>query len=135
MGLEREVVSSSTFQIENLGLSLTAAALLPIDFRVVTLSLGVEVGWVLIRQGYSTTGDEWIRDGLPATPALMHPRWSDGLQLGPLAQLDFPVGEKVYLRFEAAFPYRQFKGAPSGQWPPSPHGGHLQMVAGAGFSF
>ncbi len=120
MGLEREVVSSSTFQIETLGLSLTAAALLPIDFRVVTLSLGVEVGWVLIRQGYSTTGDEWMRDGLPATPALMHPRWSDGLQLGPLAQLDFPVGRRSTCVSRQPFPIASSKAHPQDSGPRPP---------------
>jgi hypothetical protein len=137
LGLEREVVSNPSFQIENLGLSMTAAALLPIDFRTVTLSFGVEAGWVLVRQSYSASGGEWYLDPLPATPELMHPRWSDGLQLGPLAQLDFPLGEKSYLRFEAAFPYRFFNPPPALQGFPTPtfRGAHLHLVAGAGFTF
>jgi hypothetical protein len=139
VGLEREVVtnpsSDPSFQTENQGLSLTAAGLFPIDLRMVTLSFGVEVGWVLIRQSYSTTNNEMYIDALPATPALMHPRWSDGWQFGPLAQLDFPLGERAYLRFEAGFPYRYFNGSPS--WPDSEfhRGIHLHLVAGAGFSF
>jgi hypothetical protein len=141
MGLEREVVSSSTFQIQNLGLSLTAAAILPIDLRMVTLSFGAEAGLVLIRQSYATTADESDLDTLPATPALMQPRWSNGWQFGPLAQLDFPLGEEWYMRFEAAFPYRYFK--PSDDYDSSNsvrghannRGGHLHIVAGAGLSF
>jgi hypothetical protein len=137
MGLEREVVSNPSFQIENLGLSLTAAALLPIDFRTVTLAFGVEAGWVLVRQNYSASGGEWYLDPMPATPELMHPRWSDGVQLGPLAQLDFPLGEKAYLRFEAAFPYRFFNPPPALQGFPTPafRGAHLHLVVGAGFTF
>jgi hypothetical protein len=135
------VVSSSTFQIQNLGLSLTAAAILPIDLRMVTLSFGAEAGLVLIRQSYATTADEWDLDTLPATPALMQPRWSNGWQFGPLAQLDFPLGEKWYVRFEAAIPYRYSK--PSDYYDSSNsvrghannRGGHLHIVAGAGLSF
>lgn len=141
MGLEREVVSSSTFQIQNLGLSLTAAAILPIDLRMVTLSFGAEAGLVLIRQSYATTADESDLDTLPATPALMQPRWSNGWQFGPLAQLDLPLGEKWYVRFEAAFPYRYFKpsdyydSSNSVQRHANNRGGHLHIVAGAGLSF
>jgi hypothetical protein len=67
----------------------------------------------------------------------MHPRWSDGVQLGPLAQLDFPLGEKAYLRFEAAFPYRFFNPPPALQGFPTPafRGAHLHLVVGAGFTF
>jgi hypothetical protein len=135
-GLEREVVSNPSFQTEDQGLSLTAAALLPIDLRIVTLSFGVEAGWVLIRQSYSATNDEWIVDALPATPGLIHPRWSHGLQLGPLAQLDFPLNEKAYIRLEAGFPYRYFNRAPSSMWATTYNRGvHMHVVAGAGFSF
>jgi hypothetical protein len=134
MGLEREMVSSSSFQIENQGLSLTAAGLLPIDLRMVTLSFGAEVGMVIFRQVYSTTDNDSWQPALPATPALMHPRWSDGLQFGPLAQLDFPLGERAYARFEAGLPYRYFNGSPSCCYT-SQRGVHLHLVAGGGFSF
>ena len=136
MGLEREVVSSPVFQIENRALSLTAAALLPIDLRMVTLTFGVELGWVLIRQSYSTTKDEYYYDAMPATPELIHPpRWSDGLQVGPLVQLDLPLGEKAHLRFETGFPYRDFNRAPSSSAPTYNRGIHMHLVVGAGFSF
>jgi hypothetical protein len=135
MGLEREVVSNQSFQIENQGLSLTAAALLPIDLRMVTLAIGVEAGWILIRQSYSTTTNESF-DVMPATPDLIHPRWSDGLQVGPLVQLDFPLGAMAYLRVEAGFPYRDFNRAPSSSRSPTYNRGiHMHSVVGAGFSF
>ena len=54
VGLERETGSSLNYQIENRGLSLAVAGLFPIDLRTITLSLGVEVGWVLVRQSCAT---------------------------------------------------------------------------------
>ena len=50
VGWEREVASNPSTQIENQGLSLTAAGLFPIDLRLVTLSLGIEAGLILVRQ-------------------------------------------------------------------------------------
>jgi hypothetical protein len=105
--------------------------------RTITLSLGVEVGWVLVRQSYATAEQEPYLTVLPASPSFMHPQWSDGVQFGPLAQLDFPLGERAYLRFEAGLPYRQFSekvalSDPSMQFH---RGVHLHIVAGGGISF
>lgn len=136
LGLEREVISSALIRTENRALSVGAAGLYPIDFRVLTLSLGAEIGWVLVRQSYAPTANEPYLAAMPVSPDLVHPRWSNGLQLGPLAQLDLPVGQRAYLRLEAAFPYRYF----SESWPrsdstPFHKGAHLHVVAGAGMSF
>jgi hypothetical protein len=136
-GLEREVVSNQRFQIENQGLSLTAAALFPIDLRTITLSFGLEAGVVMIRQNYSVVvGEMWV-DTLPASPDLMHPRWSYGLQVGPLAQLDFPLGVRSYLRFEAGLPFRDFSDAVAFSGPSLQfhRGAHVHVVAGAGLAF
>jgi hypothetical protein len=76
---------------------------------------------------------------MPATPSLLKPTWSNGLQLGPLVQLDLPLGERGYLRIEAAFPYRDFR--ESLYWTQDygeihfHRGVHLHLVAGAGMSF
>jgi hypothetical protein len=136
-GLEREVVSNRSFQIENQGLSLTAAALIPIDLRTITLSFGLEAGMVMLRQNYSVVAGESWADALPASSELMHPRWSEGLQVGPLAQLDFPLGERAYLRFEAGVPFRYFSDAVAWSGPSLQfhRGAHVHVVAGAGFSF
>jgi hypothetical protein len=139
-GLESERTSSPQIKVENRALSLAAAAFYPVDLRTVTLSLGAEVGWVLVRQSYSPTGEEPLQDIMPATANLLQPNWSDGVQVGPVAQLDFPLGERGYLRLEAAFPYRYFSDRL--KWPSQDgvevdfhRGAHLHVVAGAGMSF
>jgi len=137
VGLEREAVSDSFFQIENQGLSLTAAGLFPIDLRLVTLSLGIEAGLILVRQSYSTTANEQTVDALPLILGLMPPQWFDGFQFGPLAQIDFPLGERAYLRFEAGLPSRFFSLSDRRETFGHEffHSAHLHLVAGAGVSF
>ena len=139
LGVEREVVDAwgGAVQTVNQGMSLTAAALFPIDWRGVTLSFGAEVGLVLIRQKYTPNSLEPLYAPLPTTPGLTPPRWSDGWQFGPLAQLDFPLGQRAYLRFEAGFPYRYFSESFALLGPTLQYrrGAHLHIVAGAGMSF
>jgi hypothetical protein len=137
VGWEREVVSNPSTQIENQGLSLTAAGLFPIDLRLVTLSLGIEAGLILVRQSYSTTANEQNVDALPLIPGLMPPQWFDGVQFGPLAQIDFPLGERAYLRFEAGLPSRFFSLSDGRETFGHEflHSAHLHLVAGAGVSF
>jgi hypothetical protein len=137
VGWEREVVSNPSIQIENQGLSLTAAGLFPIDLHLVTLSLGIEAGLILVRQSYSTTANEQNVDALPLIPGLMTPQWFDGFQFGPLAQIDFPLGERAYLRFEAGLPSRFFSSSGGSETFGHEllHSAHLHLVAGAGISF
>jgi hypothetical protein len=59
----------------------------------------------------------------------------DGLELGPLAQLDLPLGGRAFLRFETALLYRWFKSAPSVDWQDDQWGKHLHVLGGGGFSF
>jgi hypothetical protein len=142
LGLERETKRDQLVEVDNKAMSLTAAGLFPIDFRTLTLSLGVEVGWVLVRQSYSLDSAEPWYDMMPATPDLQKPTWSNGLQVGPIAQLDLPLGERAYLRFEAAFPYRDFRDSLSLSLSKEREesiyfhrGVHLHVLAGAGMSF
>jgi Caspase domain len=141
LGLEREraEVAGASTRILNQGLSLSFAGLYPIDVRTLTVSLGLEVGWALNRQSYEIISDaSWIVGNLPPTQDLNQSQWSSGLQLGPLAQLDFSLGEHSYLRFEAALPYRYFNdriATLTGYNPEFHHGFHLHVVAGAGMSF
>jgi hypothetical protein len=78
-------------------------------------------------------------DAMPISPDMMPPRWSSGLQFGPLAQLDFPLSQRAYLRFEAAFPARYFSdGFRTPEWIDDyefKRGIHMHLVAGAGMSF
>lgn len=139
LGLERGVVSNYAFEIENRALSLAAAGLIPFDLRKVTLSVGVEMGWVLVHQSYSATEGRQYWDVMPVMDEQMKPEWWQGLQFGPLAQLDLPLSERTYLRVEAAVPYRFFSSSVT--WPHDVdadrfHKGlHLHLVAGAGMSF
>ena len=135
LGLEREVVNTSSIQTDNRALSVTVAALYPIDLGRLTLAVGFELGWVLVRQNYSPT-DSSTYGVMPPSTSLIHPRWSDGLQLGPLAQLDLPMSQRGYLRLEVAFPYRQF--SESFSWSPEENfhkGIHMHVVVGAGMAF
>ena len=132
--VEREVAGNDSVKLENLGLAATAALLFPVDWKHVTLSLGLEAGVVFIHQTAVARSSN-ISSILPADPSTLKPHWSDGLQIGPLAQVDFPVSEKLYVRWEVALPFRAFGGSPG--WPESTHqrGYHFQMVAGAGAAF
>jgi hypothetical protein len=139
LGLEREEKSSDVMRVDNQALSLAVAGLYPIDFKTVTLSFGLELGWVLVRQSFAVTDAEPDRDVMPVSPGLMHPKWVSGLQCGPLAQVDFPLSERAYVRFEAGFPFRYF--STSLRWPQwiddynFHRGVHMHIVAGAGMSF
>jgi hypothetical protein len=142
LGLEREVISNPAFEIENQALSLAVAALFPFDLRAVTVSLGAEVGWVLVHQSYALSSGDAYQHVMPVSTntSLTHRDWSDGLQFGPLAQLDLPMGQGTYLRFEAGFPFRFFSSTVT--WPNAPEtsaafhkGIHVHVVAGAGVSF
>jgi hypothetical protein len=136
LGLESEGTSDEFLHIDNRALSLTVAGLFPIDLHSVTVSLGVELGWVAVRQSYAPADGETSRDLLPMSSSLMEAKWSEGLQVGPLAQLDFPVSERVYVRMEAGVPYRYFSSTMPWEGELSFHKGtHLHIVAGAGMSF
>jgi hypothetical protein len=135
LGLEQAVISDASYDLQNTGLSLTAGLLFPIDWKRVTLSLGFEVGMIMNRQKGVPRAEEPLNEIAPADPDLIKARWSNGMQLGPLAQLDFPLSENVYMRLGAALPFQTF-----GDYPPWPtefhaHGPHLQLTAGAGITF
>ena len=135
LGMEREVVSNKIQQLENRGISLGAAALLPFDLRTLSLAIGAEMGWVLIRQRFTVASDESSLVAMPAATADMKPAWSSGFEIGPLAQLDVPLGVRAYLRFELGFPYRLFNASPSPPGSTALHGAHVHILAGAGMSF
>lgn len=139
LGLEHGETSGRLVKMDNRTLSLAVAGLYPIDLHAVTLSFGLELGWVLIHQRYAVTEAEPSVLHMPISPDLMQSRWSSGLQFGPLAQLDFPLSQRAYLRFEAAFPGRYFSdGFRQPQWVDDyayKRGVHMHLVAGAGMSF
>jgi hypothetical protein len=136
LGIERESVGSSTVSIENQALSLGAAALYPVDLRWLTVAVGAEVGWVLVRQGFSPTEGAEYADVMPPSASLMHPRWSDGLQMGPLVQLDLPIGARGYFRLESGFTYRRFSSSGTSSSDTGVRTGeHVRFLAGAGMSF
>ena len=133
LGFESESKSSSDVVIDNRGLTMSLAALYPIDIKWLTLSLGADVGWVLLHQRIRPTEDASSFRIIPEVHS--NGRWVDGLEFGPLAQLDFPLAGRAFLRFEAALLYRWFKSAPSHQPPDDLLGRHVHVVGGGGFSF
>jgi hypothetical protein len=137
-GAEREVVSNPNYQLENRGFTFAAAALLPFDLRTISLAIGADVGWVLVRQHFTTNGDlSYISyvDTLPPSSADSAPTWSSGVEIGPLVQLDVPLGSRGYLRFETGLPYRVFGAAPGLVDSTALHSFHVRLLAGAGMSF
>ncbi len=130
--LESETSGNAGLQIRNRGLSLAAAALHAIDLSWVTLSLGGELGWVLLRQEFSLTSAA-PSALLPEESASLPSHWSDGIEVGPLAQLDLPWRGRAYLRLEVGGLFRGFRAAPAANsWQ---HGIHLHVLAGGGVSF
>jgi hypothetical protein len=134
-GMEREMLSNQSYQLENRGFSFAAAALVPFDLRTVSIALGAELGWVLVRQRFTIASYEPYVDTLPASTAEARTAWSSGMEIGPLAQLDVPLGPRAYLRFEAALPYRLFNAAPGLVSSTALHSAHAHLFAGAGMSF
>jgi hypothetical protein len=134
-GAEREVVSNPNYQLENRGFTFAAAALLPFDLRTISLAIGADVGWVLVRQHFTTSGDLSYVGMLPPSSADSAPTWSSGVEIGPLVQLDVPLGSRGYLRFETGLPYRVFGAAPGLVDSTALHSFHVRLLAGAGMSF
>jgi hypothetical protein len=134
LAAEGESQGSTGFVLHNLGLSATLAALVPIDLPHLTLSVGLEGGVILVRQTLTLKPTEPQLDVLPANPSQHGPIWSDGIQLGPLLQADFPLTESLYARLDAAAPFRMFGPSPTGSTLVE-HGFRAQLVAAMGFTF
>jgi hypothetical protein len=129
-----QVTGNTGLVLRNRLLSPSLAVLFPFDWRLVTLTLGVQGGLALLRQSYGVTEDHALNVTVPATPALMPPRWSAGLEAGPLVQLDFPLGQSAYLRFEGGLTYVRFDGSDASYFPY--HSGiDTRLTGGAGFTF
>jgi len=136
MGFEQgSVIGPTGIRLENQTVSPTAAILFPIDWRTITVAVGVEVGAAMVRQSFSPTEEHRYTGLRPITPELNPPRWSVGLQGAALAQFDFPIGSRAYLRLEAALVGKNFEGSPS--WASSTHhrGLNGRLLAGAGAAF
>lgn len=133
LGFESESRTSHDALFRNRGLTMSLAALYPIDIKWFTVSVGADVGWVLLHQRIRPNPGAMGSGIIPETPSTG--RWVDGLELGPLAQLDLPLGGRAFLRFETALLYRWFKSAPSVDWQDDQWGKHLHVLGGGGFSF
>jgi hypothetical protein len=135
LGFESESTKWRSAEITNRGFSLSLAALYPIDLKWLTLSLGADLGWILLHQQLpASTGYESMAL-LPKIRSSKTSRWVDGLEYGPLAQMDFPVGGRVYLRLETGLLFRTFKAAPSSIDQSYQQGSHWHLVGGGGLSF
>jgi hypothetical protein len=136
VGLERgSALGQTGIRLENQSVTPAAAVLFPFDWRTVTVALGLEVGLAAVRQRYTASEDHPFMTVLPLTPALSQPRWSTGFQGAALAQLDFPIGARTYLRFESALVGKLFDGSPSWASSTFHRGLNARLMAGAGASF
>lgn len=136
LGYDRgEVASETGIVLRNQASSAGLALLFPLDWRALTVAVGLQAGLALSRQSYDVAPEQSSLVALPATPGLMPPHWSTGFEGGPLAQLDFPLGQRAYLRFEGGLVLRRFSGSSS--WIGSTHhtGTNARLAAGAGFTF
>jgi hypothetical protein len=133
LAVEHESQGNAAFELKNLGVSSTLAALVPVDLRRLTLAFGGEIGLIAVRQKSTPRPTEPQMDILPANPALSGATWSEGIQLGPIVQADLPITDSLYARLDATAPYRVFP--PSRTWPRPEDGFHVQLVGAMGFTF
>jgi hypothetical protein len=133
LGFEGESSTTTQVMIGNRGLTLGLAALYPLDLGWFTVSLGADIGWVLLRQHIRANPDGYYQGLLPPVPSSS--RWVDGLEFGPLAQLDWPLAGRGFIRIETALLYRWFEAAPTSLPQTNQVGRHWHMVAGGGFTF
>lgn len=136
LGLEQGSVTGPTgIRLDNQLLSPALAILFPIDWRTITIAAGLEVGAAVVRQSYAMTEEHPYQTTLPFSAELTPPRWSVGLQGGVLAQFDFPIGSRAYLRLEGALVGKAFDGSPSWFSATGHKGLNGRLVAGAGAAF
>jgi hypothetical protein len=134
VGLERGTLTDARgIEFDNRGITPSAAALLPFDWKAVTLAIGLEAGVVLMHQSLGVSGQSSGILAAPATPSLLRSHWSTGLEGGPIAQVDSPLGAHTYLRLEAGVLWRSFD---SDDATVAVHrGAHLRLLAGLGAVF
>jgi hypothetical protein len=134
LAFEQGVVPGPEIEITNRVFSPTLALLVPFDWRTVTLSFGLQAGLALVRQNFRVRDDQGYRFLIPATGAQAG-RWATGGSGGAIVQLDFPLGERAYLRLESAMSARVFRGSPASNGSDHPAGIHFNVVGGAGAAF
>jgi hypothetical protein len=140
LGFDRgETPTANGIDLRNQALTPALALLFPFDWRTVTLTVGAQAGIALVYQSYDFTPAHFQSVGVPATPVLNPARWFTGFAAGPLAQIDFPLGQRAYLRFEGGLALRWFSGPPTSApyWSSSENhaGAHARLAAGGGLTF
>jgi hypothetical protein len=63
----------SWFNDTRVGRKLAVFGAIGIDLHSVTVSLGFELGWVLVRQSYAPSSAKTSRNLLPMSPGMMEP--------------------------------------------------------------
>lgn len=133
LGLERGVLADARgAETDNRVLAPAVLGLLPVDWKTLTFAGGVEAGVVAAHQRVTLDAGQSRISAAPATQSLVPPRWSMGAQVGPVAQLDVPLGPHTSLRLESALLWRFFDG---GSDVPLRRGAHLRFLAGMGVAF
>jgi hypothetical protein len=133
LGLDRGVTTDVRgIARDNRGLTPSALVLFPFDWRTVTVAVGLEAGLVFMHQSFTIEPRHLAVAAAPAAEPLLVPRWSRGLQLGPVAQIDLPLAPRSYLRVEAGLLQRSFAGR-DGE--PGYQGASVRLLAGMGVSF
>ena len=120
----------------NQGLSASVAALKAIDFGRVTVSAGIDVGAIALRQVFSsaTTFGAEPPGSLPFGNGSVRSAHAIGLQFGALLQLDIPLGSRTHFRAEVAelvnaYPKPDYVGGRR-YW-----GTQQRLTIGGGFTF
>lgn len=132
LGLERGVLDDArAVHTENVALTPSVLILAPFDWNALTVAAGAEAGVVSVHQSLTLATQQPLTVAAPATPSLAGPRWSTGAQVGPVAQVDLPLGAYRTLRFESALLWRFFDGGDGA----ARRGAHLRFLLGLGFAF
>lgn len=132
LGLERGVVADARgAEADNKVLTPAVLGLFPVDWKTLTFAGGVEVGLVALHQRVALDPQQSRISAAPAVQALVPPRWSTGVQGGPVAQLDAPLGPNTTLRLESALLWRVFSGGNGALH----RGAHLRVLMGIGVTF
>jgi len=133
LGLDRGAFTDVRgVDFDNRGITPSGLALLPFDWSAVTLAVGLEGGLVFMHQSLELNAQHSQILAVPASASLLKSHWATGIEYGPVAQIDSPMGPNSYLHLEAALMWRSF----SGGVPEEAHrGAHLRFVGGLGAAF
>lgn len=133
LGLDRGTLTDLRgIEFDNRSVTPSALALLPVDLGTVTVAVGPAAGIVWMHQSLALDAEHSQTVAAPITAASLKPHWSTGIELGPVAQIDSPLGPHSTLRIEGGLLWRWFDGGAGHE---AHHGAHLRFLVGLGATY